>query len=130
MLNISLYKHSQRHNSQKTVIFLILEIKMKSVGRREFLGGALLGGAALLTTGVRAQVARQADARVEVLIDEPIGTISPDLYGHFTEHLGGVIYDGIWVGRNCANWLINEHFDACVSLACHLGPDTGCQQGC
>jgi len=73
---------------------------MKSVGRREFLGGALLGGAALLTTGVRAQVARQADARVEVLIDEPIGTISPDLYGHFAEHLGGVIYDGIWVGEN------------------------------
>src|SRR5260370_41001978 len=73
---------------------------MKSVGRREFLGGALLGGAALLTTGIRAQVARQADARVEVLIDEPIGTISPDIYGHFTEHLGGVIYDGIWVGEN------------------------------
>src|SRR5258708_6890366 len=73
---------------------------MKSVGRREFLGGALLGGAALLTKGVRAQVARQADARVEVLIDEPIGTISPDLYGHFAEHLGGVIYDGIWVGEN------------------------------
>lgn len=78
----------------------MLEIEMKSVGRREFLGGALLGGTALLTTGVRAQVARQADARVEVLIDEPIGTISPDLYGHFAEHLGGVIYDGIWVGEN------------------------------
>src|SRR5467141_2605441 len=73
---------------------------MKSVGRREFLGSALLGGAALLTTGVRGQVVRQADARVEVLIDEPIGTISPDLYGHFAEHLGGVIYDGIWVGPN------------------------------
>jgi alpha-L-arabinofuranosidase len=73
---------------------------MKSFGRREFLGGALVGGAALLTTGIRAQVARQTDARVEVLIDEPIGTISPDVYGHFTEHLGGVVYDGIWVGEN------------------------------
>lgn len=40
------------------------------------------------------------ESRVEVLIDEPIGTISPDLYGHFAEHLGGVIYDGIWVGEN------------------------------
>src|SRR5436190_4911955 len=73
---------------------------MKSFGRREFLGGALVGGAALLTTGIRAQVAHQADARVEVLIGEPIGTISPDVYGHFTEHLGGVVYDGIWVGEN------------------------------
>src|SRR5260370_812443 len=103
---------------------------MKSVGRREFLGGALLGGAALLTTGVRAQVARQADARVEVLIDEPIGTISPDpdsIVDDTSQMLGEV---AIEVGRNCANWLINEHFDACVSLACHLGPDTGCQQGC
>jgi alpha-N-arabinofuranosidase len=25
-------------------------------------------------------------------------TISPDLYGHFAEHLGRCIYDGIWVG--------------------------------
>lgn len=28
------------------------------------------------------------------------GTILPELYGHFTEHIGGVIYDGIWVGRD------------------------------
>jgi alpha-L-arabinofuranosidase len=75
-------------------------MKMKSVGRREFVSGALLGGAALLTTGIRGQISAQADARVEVLVEEPIGTISPDLYGHFTEHLGGVIYDGIWVGEN------------------------------
>src|SRR5436309_14832092 len=73
---------------------------MTSIGRREFIAGSLLGGAALLTAGVRAQVARGAEARVEVLIEEPIGTISPDIYGHFTEHLGGCIYDGIWVGEN------------------------------
>ena len=40
------------------------------------------------------------DSRIEILPDEPLGTISPDIYGHFTEHLGGVIYDGIWVGKN------------------------------
>lgn len=73
---------------------------MRLIGRRDFLGGAVLGGAALLTAGVRAQVARGMVARVEVLIEEPIGTISPDIYGHFTEHLGGVIYDGIWVGED------------------------------
>src|SRR6266550_3359511 len=75
-------------------------LKMTAVGRREFIAGSLLGGAALLAAGVRAQVARGAEARVEVLIDEPIGTILPDIYGHFTEHLGGVVYDGIWVGEN------------------------------
>jgi alpha-N-arabinofuranosidase len=45
------------------------------------------------------RTSRASDTRVEVLLDEPIGTISPDLYGHFTEHIGGVIYDGIWVGE-------------------------------
>jgi alpha-N-arabinofuranosidase len=38
----------------------------------------------------------------KILIDpnKPIGTISPHIYGHFTEHIGGVIYDGIWVGED------------------------------
>jgi alpha-N-arabinofuranosidase len=44
--------------------------------------------------------AATADSRIEVLTDEPLGTISPNVYGHFTENLGGVIYDGIWVGPN------------------------------
>jgi len=42
----------------------------------------------------------EASPDIEVLLNEPIGTISPDLYGHFTEHIGGVIYDGIWVGED------------------------------
>ena len=40
------------------------------------------------------------EASVTVLLDEPIGTIRPSLYGQFTEHIGGVIYDGIWVGTD------------------------------
>src|SRR3954464_5998091 len=40
-----------------------------------------------------------ANARIEVMPEETIGTISPNIYGHFTEHLGGCIYDGIWVGE-------------------------------
>ena len=35
---------------------------------------------------------------MEVMVNEPIGMISPGIYGHFTEHLGGTIYDGVWVG--------------------------------
>ena len=42
----------------------------------------------------------QGKPTITVLLDEAIGTIKPALYGHFTEHIGGVIYDGIWVGRD------------------------------
>src|SRR5262245_48438481 len=65
------------------------------IRRREFMRGALVGGAALLLP----YSARAADSKLEVLIDEPIGTIAPEIYSHFAEHLGGVIYDGIWVGE-------------------------------
>ncbi len=74
-----------------------------NVKRRKFLGASLVGGAGLLVGGRMsgfAQTARVADARVEVLLNEVIGTINPNIYGHFVEHLGGVVYDGIWVGEN------------------------------
>jgi alpha-N-arabinofuranosidase len=35
---------------------------------------------------------------VIVRLGERVGTIRPAVYGHFAEHIGGVIYDGIWVG--------------------------------
>jgi alpha-N-arabinofuranosidase len=38
-------------------------------------------------------------ATIEVLLTEPIAAIDPNLYGHFIEHLGACIYDGIWVGE-------------------------------
>src|SRR5262245_2915791 len=77
---------------------------MTTIQRREFLKSALSGSAAVLAHGSVAHFAgrstQASDARVEILINEPIGTISPNLYGHFVEHLGGVVYDGIWVGEN------------------------------
>lgn len=41
-----------------------------------------------------------ADSRVEIILDEPGASIAPEIYGHFVEHLGGVVYDGIWVGED------------------------------
>ncbi|MGQ9487408.1 MAG: alpha-N-arabinofuranosidase [Armatimonadota bacterium] len=38
--------------------------------------------------------------RVAVVLNEPIGTISPYLHGEFAEHLGECIYPGIWVGED------------------------------
>jgi alpha-N-arabinofuranosidase len=75
---------------------------MAKTGRREFIVGAAAAGAALATAGGHglARSARAADSRVEVLVGEEIGTINRDIYGHFAEHLGGVVYDGIWVGEN------------------------------
>ena len=54
------------------------------------------GGASRLGWGE----SKLVDARIEVLTGESLGTISPNIYGHFAENLSGVIYDGIWVGDN------------------------------
>jgi alpha-N-arabinofuranosidase len=56
--------------------------------------------AALAAAGWAPRAARATDGLVEVLIDEPIGTIAPELHGHFTEHIGTVVYNGIWVGED------------------------------
>ncbi|MEO6817401.1 MAG: twin-arginine translocation signal domain-containing protein, partial [Edaphobacter sp.] len=67
--------------------------------RRRFLQTSSLAGAAFAFTA-RPAWSATADAHVEVLLDESVGTIAPEIYGQFTEQLGGVIYDGIWVGEN------------------------------
>ena len=63
--------------------------------RRDFLRTAVAGLAcagALRPAG--------SEGLIEVLVDEPIATIAPQIYGHFVENLGGVVYDGIWVGED------------------------------
>ncbi len=68
-------------------------------GRREFLIGSTAGLAALLlkwsSLSAQRSPSRIADSNIDVLLSEPLGTISPNIYGHFTENLGGVIYDGV-----------------------------------
>src|SRR5262249_49433484 len=71
--------------------------------RREFIATAATGSAVLLSQkaiGGHVFNPQSTDSRIEVLTGEEIGTIAPEIYGHFAEHLGGVIYDGIWVGEN------------------------------
>jgi alpha-N-arabinofuranosidase len=73
------------------------------IRRREFLRNTLAGtGLFLFGRGAPWMTASDpsVDARIEVLLDEPLGAISPDIYGHFAENLSGVIYDGMWVGEN------------------------------
>jgi len=74
----------------------------RSNTRRRFLKGSALAatGLALANSRLIATVAaKETDAHIEILPTEPIGTIAPELYSHFIEHLGGVIYDGVWVGE-------------------------------
>jgi alpha-N-arabinofuranosidase len=69
------------------------------INRREFVSaGACSIGAGLLARSVGA--AASSRSTIEVLLNEPVGTISPDLYGYLLENLGTVIYDGVWVGES------------------------------
>jgi alpha-L-arabinofuranosidase len=72
------------------------------IRRRDFIRNSLFGAGAIVFTRCSPFVAAEAtaDSRIEVLLGEPVGTISPNIYGHFAENLSGVIYDGIWVGEN------------------------------
>jgi alpha-N-arabinofuranosidase len=60
--------------------------------RRDFL---LLMGAGALP--LRSQTPA---ASMTVSLDREIAPISPLIYSHFVEHIGRVVYEGIWVGPN------------------------------
>ena len=74
---------------------------MSSSSRRSFLSAASLvaSAAALGGSRVLSQASPSVDAQIEVMPGETVGTIAPEFYGHFIEQLGGVIYDGVWVGK-------------------------------
>ena len=65
--------------------------------RRTFLRTAAGAGLGALAAS---RASSAADAEVVLTPGTPGPVISPHIYGHFIEHLGGVIYDGIWVGRD------------------------------
>ncbi len=62
------------------------------MNRRQFVLGATAGAMA-------PRPASAAEVEISILPQEKIGIISPMVHGHFVEHLGGVVYDGIWVGE-------------------------------
>jgi alpha-N-arabinofuranosidase len=45
---------------------------------------------------------KDTHTNVDILLDEPIGTISPNIQGHFIEHLGACVDGGCWVGEGSA----------------------------
>ncbi len=51
-------------------------------------------------TAAAQKQAEPATCRIYIFADQPGAIISKDIYGHFAEHLGHCIYDGIWVGKD------------------------------
>jgi alpha-N-arabinofuranosidase len=51
------------------------------------------------TPRARAQNAEPLNAELVIRADQPKSTINRNIYGHFAEHLGRCIYDGLWVGE-------------------------------
>lgn len=43
---------------------------------------------------------QQAENQIVITTNHPLTKISKDIYGHFAEHLGRCIYEGIWVGED------------------------------
>lgn len=58
---------------------------------------------------------------IKVYVDNSIGTINKNIYGHFAEHLGSCIYEGIWVGENSpipnTNGIRNDVVEALRAIA-------------
>jgi alpha-L-arabinofuranosidase len=70
-----------------------------TINRRHFVRNSSFAlGAALLAQ--KGSLAASLDARIDIVLHEELGIISPNIYGHFAENLGAVIYDGVWVGEN------------------------------
>ncbi len=69
-----------------------------TIHRRQFLQHT---ATTALTLGAASSFSRaqSPESRLEVLTNEPIGRIAPEIYSHFVENLGGVVYDGVWVGE-------------------------------
>ena len=68
--------------------------------RREFIRDSSIASTAPFFFKKYSRINKPAGASVSIFLNEPIAKIRPEVYGHFAEHIGGVIYDGIWVGKD------------------------------
>lgn len=50
-----------------------------------------------------AQAQTSYEATLAISVDQPRGIINRNIYGQFAEHLGRLIYEGIWVGEKLVN---------------------------
>jgi alpha-L-arabinofuranosidase len=69
------------------------------ISRRTMLGVSTVGLATSVLCPWSLTTASSSRATIDILLNESLGSISPDLYGYLLENLGTVIYDGVWVGE-------------------------------
>src|SRR5450756_2489273 len=106
------------NSNQVGQAFSLPGLFLRATSRRRFLRTAAAGAAWLASSGslVTRMAAQSPESHIDILLNEPVGTIAPEIYGHFVEHLGGVVYDGIWVGESSripnANGLRKQLVDA------------------
>jgi alpha-L-arabinofuranosidase len=93
-----------------------------AVGRMAIVGATAAAAAPSAPRVMRARGRAAPELAVTVLLDEPIATIRPALYSQFAEHIGGVIYDGIWVGPESKIPNIDGIRTALVEHVRKLGP--------
>jgi len=84
----------------------------------------LSGAAAALAAAVPAPKTWSANTisgEIEILPEEQIGVIRPELHGQFVEHLGSCVYGGLWVGRDSKTPNVNGYRKAAVEYLRALG---------
>ncbi len=57
---------------------------------------SLISALCLLLSGLSIALGQQATARIKIDTDRTIGEVHPNLFGNFAEHLGRMIYGGIY----------------------------------
>ena len=68
--------------------------------RAFWLAASAIGlSAATLSDGTRAQSLERNQATLVIRADQPKDVINRNIYGQFAEHLGRLIYEGLWVGE-------------------------------
>src|SRR2546429_9824628 len=85
----------------------------QKIGRRAFLAGT--GAAAFsIVSSRRALSAAVEPQRVTIQTGAEIGTVRPELHGHFAEHLGSCVYGGLWGGTKSSIAHVNGYREQAV----------------
>src|SRR5690242_20882520 len=98
-LPLTTVRKNPRHRRNKLKMQILGDFAKSRLSRRRFVGNA----AALTATAflpVRIFGDASSAARVNVRLDDEIGTVRPEFHSHFAEHLGSCVYGGLWVGKN------------------------------
>jgi alpha-N-arabinofuranosidase len=91
------------------------------LSRRQFVKVAAAAAATpLVPAWLHAAPASKAQ-HVLIHPDQHIGTIRPELHGHFAEHLGSCTYGGLWVGKDSPIPNINGYRKLAVEYLRELG---------